>query len=184
LRVVSVGLPGPLPAGELELQARVPDGAIPSPVTVCVDVLAGGKRVGQAWARAEMYRSRPVLTLTRDVRRGEVLAPEDLQVSAGDQPWNVLSDPAQAVGKKMKRSMRARAKLQARDLEVVPVVDRGDTVRLVARVGGVVASIPGKALEAAGVGETLRVENSSSGRPLSGVLRDGGVVDVTAGFGR
>jgi flagella basal body P-ring formation protein FlgA len=184
LRIVSLGLPGPLPAGELELEVRLPDGAIPSPVTVWIDVFANGERGGQAWVRAELYRARPVVTLTRDARRGDVLEPQDLEVRPGSAARGGLTDPAQAIGKRLVRTLRAGAPVSGRDLQVVAVVERGDVVRLVARVGGVVASVPGKALDSAGVGEILLVENVSSGQALSGVLRDGGVVDVTAEYGR
>jgi flagella basal body P-ring formation protein FlgA len=184
LRIVSLGLPGPLPAGELELEVRLPDGPIPSPTTLWIDVFADGERGGQAWVRAEIYRPRPVVVLTRDAQRGEVLRPEDLEVRSADAARGGLADPAQAIGKRLVRTLRAGAPVSGRDLQVVPLVERGDVVRLVARVGGVVASVPGKALDSAGVGEVLLVENVSSGQALSGVLRDGGVVEVTAEFGR
>ncbi|MEW6489401.1 MAG: flagellar basal body P-ring formation chaperone FlgA [Thermodesulfobacteriota bacterium] len=178
LRVTSVSLPRPVTEGILELQAVVPEGALSSPATVWVDVLVDGERAARAWARVEMFRSSPVLVLAREVRRGDVLSPEDVAVQSGSPGPGALADPLEAVGRRAVRRLPAGAPLAARDLESVPAVKRGDTVRLVARVGGVTATTLGKALETAGVGDTLRVENLSSGRSLAGVLRDGGVVDV------
>lgn len=178
LRITSVSLPGPVPDGTVQLQALVPDGGLPSPSTVWVDVLVEGQRAARAWARVEIFRSRPVLVLTRDLRRGDVLGALDVEVRTGDPGGAALTEPEQAVGRRAVRSLAAGASLAARDLESVPAVGRGDTVRLVAREGGVTASTLGKALESAGVGDTLRVENLASGRTLAGVLRDGGIVDV------
>ena len=57
-------------------------------------------------------------------------------------------------------------------------MERGDTVRLVARAGGVTASAVGKVLQSGGVGDRVEVENLGSGRTVSGVVQDGGVVEV------
>jgi len=177
LRISSVSLPGPVPAGKRELRVRAPAG-MPSPATVWVDVLVAGERAARAWVRVEIYRSRPVVALSRDVRRGDVLGAEDVEVRAGEGTDGVLRDPQGAVGRRVVRSLSAGTALNERDVESVPLVGRGDAVLLVARVGAVVATVPGKALESAGVGDTLRVENAVSGKALTGVLRDGGVVDV------
>jgi flagella basal body P-ring formation protein FlgA len=184
VRVSAVGLPAAVPGGEIELEARLPDGPLPSPATVWVDVYADGERVARAWARVEVFRNRPALVLVRNVRRGDVLGAADVEVRSGATGWAGLSAPEDAIGKRVTRSLRAGSPLGERDLEAVPVVDRGDVLLLVARVGGVVASMPGKALESAGIGEMMRVENLTSGQMVSGVLQDGGVVEVTAGRGR
>ena len=88
------------------------------------------------------------------------------------------------VGKQLVRTLRAGTPIAARDLKSVPLVDRGDMVRVVARVGGVVASTVGKSMETAGIGDLVRVENLNSGRMLTGILQEGGVVEVSAGYRR
>ncbi len=181
MHVLTVGLPASVPEGELSLSAVVPEGALPSPATVWVDVLVDGERRGRGWVRVEVSRAVPVLTLSRDVRRGEVLTARDLEVRAGAPRADALSDPSEALGKQMVRSRRAGTALAARDLESVPLVSRGDTVRVVARVNGVSASTLGRALDTAGLGDHLVVENLSSGRTVTGILREGGVVDALPG---
>jgi flagella basal body P-ring formation protein FlgA len=143
-----------------------------------VDVLVSGERAARAWARVETYRSRPVVVLTRDVRRGEVLGAEDVEVRGGEAPDGALGAPEDAAGRRAVRSLSVGTTLSARDLESVPAIGRGDAVLLVARVGAVVATAPGRALESAGVGDSVRVENTVSGQAVTGVLRDGGVVDL------
>lgn len=184
VRVVSVGLPGFVPQGPIDLKVRIPNGVIPSPTTLWVDVLSAGVRKTQGWVRVELHRSRPVVALARDLRRGDALTPEDLEVRAGEGSAGALVDPAEAVGKLLVRNLQAGAALTARDLQTPTLVDRGAMVHLVARVGGVTASTLGKALEKGGLGERVQVENLSSGRTVTGVVRDGGVVDVISGLGR
>jgi len=134
--------------------------------------------------RLEIARGRPVLVLTRTLRRGDVVAPEDLEVRSGQGAAKGHTDPSQVVGKQLARTLRAGSTLSPRDLESVPLVERGDLVRIVARVGGVVASTMGKSLETGGVGDLVRVENLQSGRLLTGTLQEGGVVEIAAGYGR
>ncbi len=182
VRVLGVGLPAPVPEGEVELVPRLPRGPLPSPATLWVDVRVDGEREARGWVRAEIVRARPVVVLARDVRRGEVLSADDLEVRpAAGGGRRGLADPRLVLGKRLRRTLRAGAVLTERDVETVPVVERGDLVRLVARVGAVTATTLGRAVEAAGIGERVRVENLSSGRTVAGVVREAGVVDVTAG---
>jgi len=174
-----------VPEGEVDLVPRLPRGPVPSPATVWVDVRVDGVRKGRGWVRVEILRARPVVVLARDVRRGEVLSADDVEVkpaSPGGRPG--LADPRAVLGKRLRRTLRAGAVLTERDVETVPVVERGDLVRLVARVGAITATTLGRAVEAAGIGERVRVENLSSGRTVAGVVREAGVVDVTPGAGR
>ena len=184
LRIDAVGLPNPVAAEAFELVARLPDGELPSPATLWVDVESDGKRVGRAWVRLDIARARPVLVLTRALRRGDVIAPDDVEVRSGQGASGGHSDPSQVVGKQLVRPLRSGSPLGPRDLKSVPLVARGDLVRIVARVGGVVASTVGKSMETGGVGDLVRVENLQSGRLLTGTLQEGGVVEIAAGYRR
>lgn len=182
VRIASVGLPGPVPQGEITLSVCEPEGELAGPTTVWVDVLSGGRKVARAWARVEAASGPEVLVLGRSARRGDVLDAADVELRPVKSALRAqaLSDPSEAVGKRLVRSLSAGMPLTAADVETPPAVAKGDLVRLVARVGSVTAVAPGKALQAGRVGEGLRVENQVSGRVLQGVLRERGVVDVVA----
>jgi len=184
VRVLSVGLPGPVPRGDRELRPRLPEGGLPSTFTVPVEVWVKGTRAATGWVRVEVFRGRPAVVLVRDARRGEVLGLDDVEVRTARSGASTLSDPQQVVGKRLRRSLRAGTALRRQDLEAVPVVTRGDVVRLVARVGGVTASTLGKALGSAGIGEVVQVENLGSGRTVAGIVRGGGLVEVATAPGR
>ena len=187
MRVVSVGQIGMLPEGELRLRVAAPEGELPAALTVWVDIESNGRKAGQTWARVEMSRSVPVLVLVRSARRGAVLGSGDVEqrlVKAGVSSRQALTDPGEVVGKRLVRSLQAGAPLSATDVEVAPLVEKGDLVHLVARAGAVVATTLGRALEPGRLGEEVRVENVGSGRIVQGVLRESGVVDVRSSFGR
>ncbi len=150
-----------------------------------VDDVVVSRPGGEADRDAVIARGRPVLVLTRSLRRGDVIAPDDVEVRSGQSgSGGGYADPSQVVGKQLVRSLRAGSAPGPRDLESVTLVERGDMVRIVARVGGVVASTVGKSMETGGAGDLVRVENLQSGRQLTGVLQEGGVVEIAAGYRR
>ena len=78
--------------------------------------------------------------------------------------------------------MQARRTLSIGDIitdghvEKVPVVRRGDAIRLVARAGRMSMSAAGEAMQDGGIGDRIRVKNSDSGKVVYGhVLEDGAI---------
>lgn len=57
-------------------------------------------------------------------------------------------------------------------------VAKGDLVRLIARRGSIIVTTSAKALAAAGIGQTVAVENVSSKKTVLGVVSDAGVVET------
>jgi flagella basal body P-ring formation protein FlgA len=181
-----VGLPGLVPDGELTLSVCEPEGDLAPASTIWVDVLSGGRKSGRAWARVEVSRSRAVVVLARGARKGDVVRSEDLEVRTpkGAPPRSALTDPGDAVGKRLVRSLPAGAPLSAGDVAVQPLVEKGDLVRLVVKVGSVTATTTGRAAESGRAGDQVRVENPASGRVVQGTLLESGIVEVHAGLER
>lgn len=179
VHVVSVGLPGFVPLDDVAFSVHVPDGPLPSKTTVYIDVLSNEKIVGRAWARLEIFESSPVIRLTQQVKKGDVLLPEHLERDEGKDLANSVANLSDAVGKRLVRTLREGTPLKLSDIESMPLVEKGDAVKLVAIVGGITASTMGKTLESAALGEMIRVKNIDSGETLAGVLRSGKVVDVS-----
>ncbi|MBI5445542.1 MAG: flagellar basal body P-ring formation protein FlgA [Deltaproteobacteria bacterium] len=185
MSVTPSGVPAIIPEGEVAFSvAPLPQGELPPSFTLWMDVLAGGVKAGRAWARVEVGRFRPTLVLSRSARKGEVLTERDLEVRQTRSTRTAgLGDPSQAVGKRLLRSVSAGSALASSDVEAVPSVEKGDLVKLVARVGSVVATATGRALEAGAPQERLKVENLASRRVVQGVVRERGVVEVLAAAG-
>lgn len=180
MHVDSVGLPGFVPLGKLNFDVHLPDGPLPSRSTIYVDVFSKDKKVGMAWAKVDTFESSRVVVLTTNLKKGDEILPDHLELAEGKVSGDALDDLSQAVGMRLVRSLRAGTALKRRDVETAPSVERGEAVKLVARVGAITASTMGKALEAGSIGQTIRVANMDSGEILSGVLGAGKIVNVSA----
>jgi flagella basal body P-ring formation protein FlgA len=63
-------------------------------------------------------------------------------------------------------------------VQKIPAVKRGDLIKLLVKSGELELSVPGIVQEPSQIGGTLRVLTSSTKREMTGVLRDGKIVEV------
>jgi flagella basal body P-ring formation protein FlgA len=103
--------------------------------------------------------------LTRRMMPGEVVAAEDLRIAG--VPVNVVQAavvraPADAVGLSVKRPLMPNQPIVLADLGPPILVHRGGSVRLALDVGGLSVTAQGMALEDGGMGEHVRVLNTTS----------------------
>lgn len=130
-------------------------------------------------ARVQVYGE--VLVTTRALARGTTLAGDDLarrrQDLAAAAP-GALTDPAQALGRKLRYPLGPGAVLNAGVLEATPVVRRGQSVTIVSGTGGIEVRARGEALGDGGPGQSVRVRNHQTGRVLSGTIEAPGLVRV------
>ena len=140
-------LPQPLPA-------------VPGRVMVGVRCSGGPTR----YLQASTSISGAYAVSARALAAGEILAADMLEVRQGDLgglPRNAVLDPQQAIGRQLTRSLPAASPLPGNALRVPPLVLRDAKVRVEARASGFVVSREAAALEAGGLGETIRVRTSS-----------------------
>jgi len=126
-------------------------------------------------------RQQAVLVLAAAVAPGQPVPASALRVETRDAARLAgvpLTDPAQAQGQTLRRGGRPGQVLLQADLAAVPVLRRGQPVRLVAGGPGFEVQMAGRALADAGPGEVVRVENLSSRRVLAGVVAGPGLVRV------
>ncbi|RAK58597.1 flagella basal body P-ring formation protein FlgA [Phenylobacterium hankyongense] len=112
-----------------------------------------------------------VLTYARNLTAGDVVQPTDLvwgKVAAA--PSDAPSDPDAIIGLAAKRPLRAGAAVSMRDVAAAQVIKAGETVTVMYQAEGISLSLQGKALGAAGVGETLNVQNTASKRIIQAVV--------------
>lgn len=136
------------------------------------------RRAGLDWANAEGIRrivvragsaapatrgNVEILTYARSLSAGEMVQPQDLiWVRAAAAPADSPRDAEAVIGMAAKRPLRAGAAVSARDVAAPQVIKAGDVVTVVYAAGGVTLSLEGKALAAAGVGDTVAVQNTAS----------------------
>jgi flagellar basal body P-ring formation protein FlgA len=112
---------------------------------------------------------------------GSVLKATDLKVEQHDiseLPPGFLDDPAIAVGLTASRPISGGAFLTNQQLLAAKAVQRGQTVTLVADLGGMSVRSAGKALSDGLVNQRVRVQNLSSGRIVEGIARSEQVVEI------
>lgn len=162
--------------------------------TVALDALAVqriARRAGLDWPNAEGLRTIvvhaglsggtaapaagrgnvEVLTYARSLSAGEIVQPSDVVwAKAAAAPSDSPSDADAVIGQAAKRPLRAGAVVQARDLGAPVVIKSGDVVTVTYEAGGVSLALQGKAMAAAGVGETLAVQNTVSKKVVQAVV--------------
>jgi flagella basal body P-ring formation protein FlgA len=121
------------------------------------------------------------LIANRTMPVGHVLGAGDIVVRSGDLsslPANVLTDQAQAIGKKVKNGFAAGQPLRTDQLIAPWAVQQGQNVKTVSNGPGFSVSSEGKALNNAVEGQLVQVR-TNSGQTVSGIARRGGIVDVS-----
>lgn len=115
------------------------------------------------------------LVAAHTVRSQAILGQEDVRVVPGptDGP---LNDPAQVVGLETRVVLYAGRPIRPSDIGPPAVIDRNDLVTLRYRAGALAIIAEGRALNRAGLGDRVRVMNTSSRTTVTGkVLSDGSV---------
>jgi len=121
----------------------------------------------------------PAAVLRRSLPRGSVLSEEDLRVLFVERSGlRTPADPFRLCGARLTRNLAQGGVVFTDDVESVPVIAKGDPVRIVFRAGGLQVEASGEALDNGGVGDTIRVRNVLSRRIIACVVSGPGVVIV------
>ncbi len=112
---------------------------------------------------------------------GSVLKASDLKMEQHDiseLPPGFLDDPAIAVGLTASRPIAGGAFLTNQQLVAAKAVQRGQSVTLVADLGGMSVRTAGKALGDGLINQRVRVQNLSSGKIVEGIARSEQIVEI------
>lgn len=132
----------------------------------------------QAEEPREMYQ---VVTVNRDIARGDILAKSDLQIETREVRGYIrdAGEVGDFLGKRATRYLPSGTSLTATAVEVPPVVERGGRVWIVAQQGTVRVSAPGVARSDGGLGEVIQVENTTSRQVIYAEVIDSETVQVS-----
>jgi flagella basal body P-ring formation protein FlgA len=122
----------------------------------------------------------PYLIAARPLSLGQEIAPGDFAVREGELtqlPAGVLTDPVQAVGRRMANSLQAGQPLRRDAVREPPLVTQGQVVALVVSGPGFRIQSEGHALGKAPEGGRVQVR-TASGSVVSGMVRAGPVVEI------
>jgi flagella basal body P-ring formation protein FlgA len=132
---------------------------------------------GTALATAE------VVTVNRALSRGALVRTSDIAIERRPRVQitpDMLTDPAQAVGRAARNTINAGRPLRGTDLTKPHLVQRNDFVTLIYEVPGITLTMRGKANEPGTEGDVVEVLNMQSKRLVHGVVTGQGRVVVSA----
>jgi flagella basal body P-ring formation protein FlgA len=112
--------------------------------------------------------------------QGRIIGINDIIKLKGDLsalPAGVLTDPSQAIGRTVARSLSSGMPLRQDALRNAQAVQQGQTVRLVTTGPGFSISAEAKALTAANEGQMVQAK-TPAGQIVNGIAKLGGVVEV------
>jgi flagella basal body P-ring formation protein FlgA len=162
-----------------------------------VEKLAGGARTGRRSFRigvfingqfiktinvvGEVKVQVPVTTPVRWIKPKEVVTAKDVMTMMVDVPsltHDFILDSDDVIGKQVLRPLPPRKPIRKIMLDDPPVVHKGDRVMIEVRKGGLLVQVVGLAKADGKSGDTIPVQNKSSGREVVGTILSAGLVEV------
>jgi flagella basal body P-ring formation protein FlgA len=169
-----------LPACTRELAAHLPrKSATPRPA---VEVRCEGPAPWKVYVAVNRAETRRVLVAARTLARGKVLAFDDIALADReiDTPGqSYLADPAAVIGQTLRRGLAEGEPLPGGALDAPVAIRAGDEISLESGAAGFRVRAAGVARTAGGLGQTIAVRNTSSGRVVQAIVRTEKVAEVT-----
>lgn len=137
--------------------------------------------VWQLQARADVRLTLPVLISSRDLPKGHVVQPGDLQTKAMEIHRlfrDFTINAADLLGRKVLRRVRVGQILTQDQLQAPILVKTGDIVLIRAGSSDFSATMKGEALQDGIAGDGVKVKNLSSGRIIQGWVVEKGLVET------
>ena len=155
----------------------------PSPPVgrVTVRISCEGSTPWTIFVPALVHIFRPVVVLKAPLKRDSVVQQQDIALVEQDiglLSRGYITDPSQAIGKKMTRAARANQILDPSQLQLAESIRRGDQVVITAKGSGISVRMQGEALSAGTLGQQVNVRNLSSQRVIKARVVGPGQVEV------
>lgn len=156
-------LPGSKPWGKVNLGIRC---STPTPWTIYLSA--------QIQATADYY------VTTTPLSQGQLIGLADIRKVSGDLaslPVGVITNPTQAIGRSLITSLASGSVLRMDALKITPVIQQGQSIRVISTGPGFQVTTEGLALNNANEGQIAKAK-TISGQLVSGIARVGGIIDV------
>ncbi|MDE3018463.1 MAG: flagellar basal body P-ring formation protein FlgA, partial [Nitrospirota bacterium] len=136
-------------------------------------LLVDGKEVRTLRVLAEVTVSADVVTVIRTVQPQDTLEEGDLAMARLPLPGeshDFLTEPEQAIGKRVIRPIRAEAPVRMSSLAIPEVVQKGADVTIEFKHGGLLIQASGTSKMSGHVGQAVTVLNQDSKREVRGIV--------------
>ncbi|RMG67001.1 MAG: flagella basal body P-ring formation protein FlgA [Nitrospirae bacterium] len=131
---------------------------------------------------ARVEAKQQVVKTVRPLKRGSILKKDDLYVGEVDVrhlPKNAITNPEDALGKVLKRTVRADMVLSEGMIRERPTIKKGQKVRIIYERPGIRLIAPGLAREDGYRGKSIKVLSLWSKKVLVGLVKDSSTVSLT-----
>ena len=160
--------PFDLPVGVLETEVIPADPSILSSHRFTVIFRIDSKVEKNIAIRAELEALAPVAVAAANLRRGTVIHDSDISFAQLDiiNLRNPCLDPAELIGKRIKRSIRQGYPFDRLAVELPPIIRRGELVTIFVRKGPLLVTAKGIARHDAIQGAMVKVLNKNSKKEI------------------
>lgn len=171
-----------LPQGRVTYQVKSP-GKLDflNTIALSVQFLVDGQAVKRAWVTLSLEVIAPVVVVRKPMGRYQPIESQDVTVVLKDLaklPSGYFTDPAEVIGKRVKRTVYGNTVLREDLVELPPLVNRGDVVTIIAEAGALRITARGEVKAKGRKGERISVVNLDSRKRVSARVLDARTVKV------
>ena len=176
----SLPLPFMLPKGKLDIEVIPSNPSILKSSRFSLICRVEGKVQKNISIQGELRALAPVVIAVDSLRRGTILTPSNTRkvvkdLTEHDAP---CTDQRLILGKRLKRSVRAQAVINASDVEIPPMIKRGQIVKIIFYQGSLYLTATGIAGTDGKLNQVIRVRNANSNKLIQGRVTAPGIVEV------
>lgn len=174
-------VPFMLPKGRLAMEVVPSNPTILKSSSFSLIFRVNGKVEKNFTIPGELKALAPVIIATDSLPRGSLLTPANTQEAIKDltRHDNPSTNLRRILGKRLKRTVRAHDVIHSSDVEIPPLIQRGQLVKIIIRTGNMHLSATGVARRDGKQGEIIRVRNANSNKLIQGKVTAAGTVEVT-----
>ena len=133
------------------------------------------------YVSAQIKVMQDVVVTRRALSADHILTKDDIKLAPRDIASlrkGYLNDASALIGQQLKSPLPMGSIIETSQFESQTLVHRGDLITLVAAVGNMEVRVRGEALANAGLGQRVKVKNTSSERVVEGIVDAAGVVRI------
>lgn len=161
-----------IPPGAVTYNLELPYGVkYNSPTTVSIGIQVAGQTFTVVHLRFDIKRFEQVAVTTRALAARELITEDNVSFErrdVGRMPPGYFTDFNKILGLAVKRQLAPGTAITDSMLEKPILIQRGNTVNIVARIGGIEVSTPGIALQNGSENQFIRVKNVNSKKIITG----------------
>ncbi len=169
-----------VPRGKLQVEVVPATDNLFSSRSLTLIYRIDGRVVNTLTVRGKMEAKAKIVVASNRIRRGSRIQSSDVEcvMSEITDTAEPVFACAEVVGMELNRSVRAGDPIDRRYLEFPVVIERGAFVRIIAERGSMFLEATGTAQEDGRLGQTIRVQNSSSLQEIRAEVVDRNTVKV------